>query len=191
VRTRMAPLRQLDASEIDRNLDDLAQMGRRKLVEENGVPEGAVRFVRSLEMRYVGQKHETEVVLDGSLVSLEAIEAQFHRLYEQAYGHCRPGEALELVNFRVRAIGALAKPGLVVTGQAASSVAEAMVETREVYFDGQFQAVPVYWRDRLPPQQPFRGPCIVEEAGSTSVITPRFRGHVDAWGNIVLQAGTA
>ena len=69
------------------------------------------------------------------------------------------------------------------------TIAEAISETREVYFGGRFQAVPIYWRDRLPPQQAFGGPCIVEESGSTSVITPRFRGHVDAWGNIVLNAG--
>jgi N-methylhydantoinase A len=59
---------------------------------------------------------------------------------------------------------------------------------RPVYFDGRgFVHVPVYERDRLKPGNSVKGPCIIEEIISSTVVIPGATARVDGWGNIIIN----
>ena len=50
-------------------------------------------------MRYLGQSHELNVLLDSQPAR------RFHRLHEQMYGYCDPQRPVEVVSLRVVARG--------------------------------------------------------------------------------------
>jgi N-methylhydantoinase A len=55
-----------------------------------------------------------------------------------------------------------------------------------VWFDGRSHPTPLYERTRLAPGTRFRGPAIVTEYSSTTVVPPDFDCRVDGILNLVL-----
>jgi N-methylhydantoinase A len=136
-------------------------------------------------MRYVGQSWELLVRVDDDADSMQALEAAFHATHERRYGH-KGAASVEIVNFRLTAVGTIAKPPSA-RWHVAGSPAQARRLTRPVFFDGAFVQVAVYDRDRLPAAVPFAGPAIVEEMGSTTVVPPGWVGAVGPWGELILE----
>ena len=162
----------------------LEREGRASLMQE-GVSAEAIHIRRSVGMRYLGQSWELEVDLPTNVDSLDDINAAFHTVHDRRFGH-RSGNATEIVNFRIAAIGTVSKPTLrewSVTG----SVAEALTEKRLVYFDNQLMDVPIYERTRLPQDVCVAGPAIIEERGSTTVVPPPWQARIEDFGNLILE----
>jgi N-methylhydantoinase A len=66
-------------------------------------------------------------------------------------------------------------------------VDRALTEYRQVYFDDGFVETPIFARQRLQPGDCLRGPAIVEEFGSTTVVFPGLDARVDDFGNLLLE----
>ena len=49
------------------------------------------------------------------------------------------------------------------------------------------QQVTVFDRDRLPPGRPVKGPALIEEDGSTTVVPPGWNAALDAVGCLILR----
>ena len=171
-------------AEIDSVFRSMEEEGRAQLQAEGVAPENiAVR--RSLGMRYLGQSWELDVDIPDEVRSAEGIDAAFHAVHDRRFGH-RSAGATEIVTFRIAAIGrvaALALPALPGGGDLAAAV----VERRQVYFDGAFQDTPVYDRGRIPPEVAIEGPAVVEEAGATTVLPPAWRGYANGHGDLILE----
>jgi N-methylhydantoinase A len=148
---------------------------------------GAERITtrRTLGMRYVGQAWELLVRVPDEVGSIETLEEAFHQGHERRYGHRNDG-AVEIVNFRLTALGAIPKPALP-RPRSAGSLAEARRTERSVYFDGAFVTTPVYERETLARGARFLGPAIVEEMGATTVIPPTWSAAVGDWGELILE----
>ena len=150
-------------------------------------------FLREIEMRYVGQSYELSVQYPNGDVTLEAILqaiGRFHNEHEKAYGHCSPGQHVELVNLRVTAVGKLPKPKQRELRSNGLDITEAVKETRRVFFseNGSFVETLIYDRYRLAAGHRLTGPAVVEEIDSTSVIQPGFQAEVDTFGNLLVTA---
>ena len=63
------------------------------------------------------------------------------------------------------------------------------MEVRAVYFDGGWHDVPVFDRGRMPAGAQFRGPALVEEMGSVTVVPPCWDGVVGDFGELTLVRG--
>ena len=65
--------------------------------------------------------------------------------------------------------------------------------TREVYFTGHAGPIetPAYRRDALRAGNRIKGPALIEEHASTTVLFPGDRAEVDKFGNIVIAIGAA
>jgi N-methylhydantoinase A len=63
--------------------------------------------------------------------------------------------------------------------------------TRSVYFEttSAWADCPVYWRDDLAAGAALKGPAIVEQIDSTTVLYPGDRARVDPHGNILMTVG--
>jgi N-methylhydantoinase A len=184
VRTRLTHTRRDDFAGVARIFDELAREARTDLAAEGITPEN-IALTRSLGMRYVGQSWELLVRVPDDADSMTSLETAFRRGHERRYGHARDGAA-EIVNFRVAAAGAVAKPALPrwpVTGM----LAQARRTERQAYFGGDAMQAPVYARDRLPGGVPVTGPAIVEEMGATTVVPPGWTAMVGTWGELVLE----
>jgi len=118
---------------------------------------------------------------------LKILEEDFHRLYEETYGHVHKARALEVVNLRLSAVIKIKKPPLRHYQSPVQSVREAEDKRRRVYFDGEFWECPVYHRELLPQGSSLNGPCMLEESGATTVVFPSWKASVDEWGNILME----
>jgi len=201
VRTRLGPLRE-QRPRLAALFTEMAGAARRQLELEGFAPEQQ-RLRRSLDLRYRGQAFELnvavgEATLDGHgpsrsmaqpLPEVAAIEAEFHRLHESAYGHANREATIELVNARLVAYGVVAKPAAERHRSDTRSMDAALVERRRVWFGGTAHDGPVWERERLPERAAISGPAIVEEFGATTVVLPGWHGALDAHGNIRLERG--
>jgi N-methylhydantoinase A len=166
------------------------------LLKKEGVPLERVSFVREIEMRYKGQSSELAVTCGEGKLNPEALVqlcSKFHAEYERAYGRGHPAEIVELVNYRLTAVGAI--PNLPARKIAFRGLAgeEAKKGWRPVFFSesGGFTRTGVYDRYKLEPGHHIDGPAVVEEMDSNTLIHPGFQADVDTFGNLIITRNGA
>ena len=155
---------------------------------------GAVSVVRSVDARYVGQGYELTVsvppgVLDAA--ALARIRASFDEIYAARYGYAQPAEPVEVVTWKLSAIGAAARVAL---AKAATTLQPGGVKGRRRAFfpeAGGWVDCPVYDRYRLAAGLEIAGPAIVEERESTSVLPPGAVAVVDEYANLIVTVTPA
>ncbi|MBI4596042.1 MAG: hydantoinase/oxoprolinase family protein [Candidatus Tectomicrobia bacterium] len=137
---------------------------------------------RYLDMRYVGQSFELIIPWDDDFIG------KFHRMHEQFYGYSLPNKSMEIVNLRLKVIGKTEKPTLPYeSGQKRKAPHSARAKTTRCYWDGHWESVPVFQRERLKPGHHFTGPAIVVEYSATTVIPGDFAARVDGYLNLILE----
>jgi N-methylhydantoinase A len=188
VRTYIRKIHQADCTFLDSAFADFEKEGRRMLSEE-GIPGIRQTFQREADLRYAGQSFELKIRFPEGPVtaaSLATLEAEFHRAHEQAYGHCAPGEPVEIVNLRLIALGSIPKPRLPRIAPSTSGNSGYRKGTRPACFDPAAGYVPaqVYDRYKLPAGAVLEGPGIIEEFDSTTVLLPGYTAKVDEFGSI-------
>ena len=188
--TLIQHVNQLDTTVMEETYRELEAQGGASLEREGVRPED-INFLRQVDMRYIGQSYELTVPLPAEQLDASKIDRvleQFHIEHDRAYGYSAPTEPVEFVNLRLTAIGKIAKPRLRELEGNNTDIAAAQKATRSVYFaenDGYVEC-PIYDRYRLSPSCVLRGPAIVEEIDSTTVIHPGYSAQVDRFGNLIL-----
>jgi len=104
LRSHKVSLDAADFESIEKIFKEMEAEGARTL-SQAGTSQG-LTFERSLDMRFVGQGSETNVLIpekDIALVSKRKIRERFDGIYEKLYGRTYPDSAVEFINFKVRA----------------------------------------------------------------------------------------
>jgi N-methylhydantoinase A len=144
-------------------------------------------------MRYLGQNYElTTPLADGEIGSaeVEALLQSFHKMHERTYGYCSQHEPMELVTFRVEAIGTAPKAALNPHSSGAPDTSSAQVSERQVYLgksDGGFVTCPVFQRHLLHPGHRLMGPAIIEQMDATTLILPQQQATIDPYHTIIIS----
>ena len=191
VRTTVMPTAALSVEELLEMFGDLADVAADKLAA-SGLTAERARFVRALDMRYEGQEHTVKVPLpsahDFQAGGMPLLQSLFDQLHERMYAHASPGTPTELVNLRLSAIVESGKPSILEIPRGTGDGGEALRSDRRVYFrdERDFVACPVYDRERLGAGDAFRGPAIVEEWNTTTIVHPGQRLGVDDYGNLII-----
>jgi len=169
---------------------DLEARGKAQL-KEDGIAEDAVRFRRSVDMKFRLQIHRVEVPVPGGTFQTEETEQlmqAFADKYEALYGK---GSAfkeagMEIGVFRVTAVGVIPRPRLSYQSQKA---ADLVVNSREVYWHElrRFAVTPVYDGAKLAVGFTLEGPAIIEMPETTIVLHPQSVGQLDEYGNFVIK----
>jgi N-methylhydantoinase A len=183
-RTRTVNLTAADWAELDAVFVAVETQARRDLLAE-GVPPERIKLSRAAGMRYLGQSWELHVELPASITSVATMQAAFADTHDRRFGH-RSGGSMEIVNFRVTALGVVDKPNLPLWPNV-GSVSDAGLGLRSVWFDGGWHDTPVYDRTRLPAAARFTGPAVVEESGATTVVPPGWSTTVLEFGELLLE----
>lgn len=148
-----------------------------------GFERGRVHLLRFLDVRYVGQSYEITV----------PFTPDYRRFFDAAhlrlYGYCDPRRSVEVVNLRVKAKGMTLKPGLTRRPGRGGDPSAARVARRPMTFEGKALPADVFRRDRLEPGNFLRGPALVCDYESTSVVAPGFVCRVDGFGNLIIRRG--
>jgi N-methylhydantoinase A len=182
------PLEALAAGDLERIKARLADDVTRRLAADGFTGE-RVALSWEADLRHEGQATELTVHYDGN--DLAELAARFVGEYFKTYGY-RDESPIELVKLRVVGRG-LRERRLDFRHLAVESRAGAPAERfRLIHFTRGSAPIEteVVTRAALP-APPRRGPLVIEEFDSTTVVPPDASVHRDAMGNIVLDLETA
>ena len=185
VRTLNRPLDSVNIETVHAVLAEQEAEGRRLIGQEKITLTG-IRAEYSADMQFVGQTHLLRVPLPSVTPGREEMQHLFEAAYHARFRVDLPSIKANLVNLNVSVIGmrpefdlsALIDPVL------RKDRAEPMA-SRPVWFGGWVET-PVYWRDHLPLDLHLRGPAIIEQMDTTTIVEPRCVVSSDTDGNLIV-----
>ena len=142
-----------------------------------------------LDARYVGQNFELAIGLGECRAAAvaDAIAQRFFAEHERAYGFHNPADPIEIVNFRLIAVGRLRQPATRPAAPRKTGKAEP-ASRRTVWFAADAaQDTPVYDRAVLLPGDTIAGPAVIEQLNSTTLLFPGDRATVDPYLNLMVE----
>jgi N-methylhydantoinase A len=168
--------------ELERRLAPLAARGQQEVAGE-GIPPERISLHAELDMRYVGQSYELTLPLTPNFV------VDFHAAHGRVYGYSQPGAPIEVVNVRLRAVGAVPPP-LPRAAGGSPAPAGALADWRPVVLGGGLADVPFYLGERLAAGNRIPGPAVIAQPDTTILLLGRDRAWVDEYSNIVVDVAT-
>jgi N-methylhydantoinase A/oxoprolinase/acetone carboxylase beta subunit len=191
-RTYVRRLDALDPVRLDAMYAEMAAQAS-EVVRDSAVG-GALTVTRSVDARYAGQGYELTVPLPGGTLdaaALARVRVAFDEIYAARYGYAQPAEPVEVVTWKLSAIGGASRVAL--AKASASPVAGGLKGRRRAYFPetGGWIDCPVYDRYGLAAGMQIPGPAIVEERESTSVLPPATMATVDDYANLLVTVDRA
>jgi len=164
----------------------------RETLARSSQPTDRLVLEHVVDARYQGQNFELQIPLDPTLDAasiLPAVRFAFDAEHRRLYGYDQTEKPIELVTFRLRArvpIEHLATRSAAGARRAAEPLPG---DTRLTFFaETGFCECPVYERDELRSGDTLRGPLIVEQMDTTTIVPPGFAMTVDTQGNLLLDA---
>jgi len=142
-----------------------------------------------LDARYVGQNFELAIGLGNAepLADAGDIAQRFFAEHERAYGFHNPADRIEIVNFRLIAVGKLRQPAARPSEPRQSGAPDAG-SRRAVWFEAdKAEDTPVYDRATLMPGDTIAGPAVIEQLDSTTLLFPGDRATVDPYLNLLVE----
>jgi N-methylhydantoinase A len=194
VRTHLMQLADASFDEIEAVFKELEKNGRDAIAATSVKPHKIV-VKRALDMRYVGQEHPVTVELPMRVFQKQdrtAIKRHFDNDHMQRYGTSAPNENAEIVSLRVTVSGLMRKPPQEKIAKGASTTPRAaFTGRRKVWFGRRFHNTPTYRRTELLAGNTIKGPALIEEHASTTVLMPGDRMTVDDYGNLTIRVAGA
>jgi N-methylhydantoinase A/oxoprolinase/acetone carboxylase beta subunit/N-methylhydantoinase B/oxoprolinase/acetone carboxylase alpha subunit len=193
LRSKLCDLERLDVTEANGTLTELSARATSQL-EGEGFAAGRIRLRYFMDMRYAGQGYENPVPLDSVPLTrddLRRYRDRFDAIHKDCHGHAAPGQPVEVVNYRVEAIGLVPQVGLARIEAGDSDAGRARTGERLALFSSVAPGpvpVPVYVRELLRAGDVLPGPAIIEQYDATTVICPGQHVEVDDYGNLLVTA---
>src|SRR5205823_3919205 len=158
----------LAAGDHERRFQKLEQQAKRDL------PRAQIQ--RLADMRYAGQSYELTVPWRGGDARL------FHVEHKRVYGYSDPKRTTETVTLRVRATVPVKRPSLRVPRVRTRGT----TEKRRVWIGRRWRLLPAAPRVNLSGSHS-RGPVLVTDYGSTTLVPPGWTIRIDSAENLVLR----
>ena len=190
VRSRHARLAAFEAAEINHLFSDMRAQA--DAIVRAGAGDAALAEARHAFMRYRGQGHEVSVALpvrayhaDDGRTFATAFEAAYRALYSRII----PGVEIEVVSWVLSLsaeVKAVAETAIAVTPYAADALGRRPL----VDPSGEMIEAALYRRDELRPGARVRGPAIITENETSTVVGAAFEAEVNGFGYIELRRRT-
>ncbi|OWP57184.1 MAG: hypothetical protein B2I17_02070 [Thermoplasmatales archaeon B_DKE] len=138
------------------------------------------KLMELMEMRYIGQSYEIVLPYEPG----KDLRKEFDLKHKELYGYSSTDQ-LEIINLRVHAVVKVDKVSIP-RFQAEEGTARPD-HYRNASFDGVFEEIPVYVREKLHPGDHGKGPSIIEEYDSTTKVNRNWSFRLDEYGNIRMK----
>ena len=187
VRTAVTPLSEGRMANVAAHVSELKRLARDWFDAESvGLADRHIDI--AVDLRYVGQNFELAIPIGDAepLPKADDITQRFFAEHERAYGFHNPADHVEIVNFRLLAVGKLrqpvARPSEPRNGSLAGST------SRNVWFSAErSDDTPVYDRATLSPGSTIQGPAVIEQLDATTLLFPGDRAVVDPYLNLAVE----
>lgn len=192
VQTYAVHVDNIDTRQFKGYFDEMRKEGVTHLKNE-GIPEGRIEFVYSLDLRYLKQYHEVSVPISEEVaekVDVEAMKEAFHPRHDKLFGYHlkEEGTPVELINMRLTCIGKTEKPKFSGQEYAGEDPSKAFKKKRRAYIPSwkRFEEIDVYDSFKLQYGNKVEGPAILEQVNTTTFVTPEYSVLVDKYGSYTL-----
>ena len=180
----------------DANVESISEIFRelearvKGFFERENIREENTLVTYQMDLRYYGQEHTLSVPAPSKLEDADkaVLDKSFDGLHFKIYGHNAPEEPKEIVSLKVVGIGKVRKPVLQTIRRGRETpTSQSHLGERKVYLgDGRYQEFSIYQRDKLRAGNTIRGPAIIEEPTSTTVLENDQICSVDQYGNLII-----
>ena len=190
-RSFAASLDEFPAAKINNLLNLMTDAAHRVVAPARGKAKAKVQII--VDCRYVGQGHEIRIDVPVKALAPSdglKLKAVFEKAYRLVYGLVIPGQPVEAITWSVTcALPVAVAPAKLLRSSARKPQA---VKTQMV-FDaarGKMVKTPVYWRFDLTPGTTLKGPVIIAEPETSTIVTRGFSARLNANGHIILERMT-
>ena len=181
-------------SAVEQRLDDLAQaaleerlallgQGVTDELVKQGVARQRIELVRRVHLRYEGTDSAIIVLFDepGSM------RAQFETAYKKRFSFLMPSKALVVEAVSVEAIGKSDAPAESFAADIPERSAPLMPHERvRMFGGGEWHETGLYKRAGMRPGDVIKGPAIIAEDNSTTIVEPGWQAQVTSFNHLML-----
>lgn len=190
-RSYISRLDAINWEHVNRIYEELEEEAISSLIE-TGASRDEIVFERSADMRYAGQFYEIpSPIPNGKLgpESLLDIQNTFYKSYEIAFSRYLTDTPIQVLTWRLRAQCPSPPIEAKYSGKQVAAKGLEMKGRRKAYFpeQGMFIECPVYERYSLGPGAKFKGPVIVEEKESTTIVGVDSEVRIDEKLNLIIE----
>jgi N-methylhydantoinase A len=196
VRTYATSFDNIDSGSFTSLFKEMEEEGT-KLLESESIPKERIESVYSLDMRYVKQYHEVNVVIsedEVEEVNLNSIAKEFHPEHNRLFGYSleEEGTPIELINMRLSLIGKTDKPKFLEETNQGEDAKGALKGNRKVYLPNKkdFEDIDVYDGFKLKCGNRIIGPAIIEQVNTTTFVSPEYNVICDKYGSYTMYLKT-
>ncbi len=180
----------MDYPQLNGLFAEMETRGKRDLTAAGVGPE-RLETLRCLDMRYVDQIHECQVVIPSLELSpdnIGDIAEAFHARHEELFTYCERDNAVEIMNLESTVIGKVPRPQLPRLARGDADPKAAQVGERQGFFEEHsgFTTIPIYAGAKLLVRNQIRGPAIIEEETTSIVVFPGWEVRLDDPGVYVM-----
>lgn len=180
----LKPFHKISESYLEDNFANIAQQGI-KLCVDDGFSEEVVLIARQLDVRLVGQSYELTVPFYGNL---RTISHAFDKAHEKAYGYASPDAPREVVNLRVAAMVPLPKFELIALPKGNTNPPKnAKSGKRQIFLKNKWVEADIYQKSKLESFNIIKGPSIIEQPDSTTLVDIGWEAEVKSEGHMLLR----
>ncbi len=186
IRSRMTTIDKLGSADVADVFAALEAQARGDL-HRDGFADKDIRIERTIDLRYAGQGYEIGLPCTADeIAALPALRKAFDAEHKSQFGHSAPEEPVEVVSYRLRGVGVVQPVTMPRFTPQGGTLADALIETRDVRFDGKTVSCPVYQREKLDAGLTLHGPAVLDQFDCTTVICEGQVARVDEWKNLIV-----
>jgi len=164
-----------------------------QLLKTENIPENKIEIIYSLDLRYIKQYHEVNVIItkeEAEQANIESMVKKFHPEHNRLYGYSleEEGTQIELINMRLTCIGKTDKPQFSDEKDHGKDASKALKGKRKVYLphEKDFEEINVYDGSKLRCGNKVIGPGIIEQVNTTTFVSPDYNVVCDRYGSYTM-----
>ena len=187
---RTFPMRSdsLDVDRINRQFKDAETSAEEELRADQY--KGTIYCVNTVKMRYAGQNHEYDVPIPHGSITEDVLCTafnSFHQRHEALYGYQLPDAIIEIISLSTTAVGRTDKPPMEFLRPEKT---KSEPQSKLVYFpETGYTDTKIIERQSVDTGESVRGPAILVEHGSTTLLRPGDKMVVDSSGSLIIEIG--
>ena len=187
-RSAVISLESFNSARVNKLLEQMTSDARAVVEPALGGAKATLQVIA--DCRYVGQGHEIRVAVPVRKLTRKdgaKLKAEFERIYEQVYGLRIPNQEAEAITWSVTVSS---KPVKAKRAAKASSKAAPPARGRRAIYDpalGKQVTAPVYWRFDMKSGSSIKGPAIIAEDETSTIVGAKFKASINSLGYIVME----
>ena len=190
-RSYVSRLDSLDWNHVNTIYEEMEAESLSSLME-SGASRDEIIFERTADMRYVGQFYEIPSAIPIGILGsrhVSEITETFYQTYEKAFGRYMTDAPIQGLTWRLRAQCPAPIVEVKFAEKQDKTETEALKGKRKAYFPEQKQFIEcsVYERYRIKSGTTLKGPVILEERESTTIVGVDSEVHVDDRFNLIIE----